>query len=71
MMEQSTNFQGALKIDNLTVQGDGNGTYTLKRNGADLGKFEKPTFEKYVDCLVQVMNAISPKTESKPSRPTQ
>ena len=71
MMEQSTNFQGSLKIDNLTAQGDGNGTYILKRNGVDLGKIEKLTFEKYVDCLVQVINLISPKAENKPPRPTQ
>jgi hypothetical protein len=53
------NFQGALKIDDLTVRGDGSGTMNLRREGVDLGKVTPYTFREHKDCLIEVMKLLS------------
>ena len=53
------NAQGPLKIDNLSVQGDVSGNITVKRDGVDLGKIEKVTYENYTTCLSTVIKLLS------------
>jgi hypothetical protein len=60
MGEQRGNFQGTLHIEDLTVQGDGNGTVAFKRDGVDLGKMEPGTYGQFTECLTQVIKLISP-----------
>ena len=63
IVKQQSNFRGTLKVDNLTIQGDGNGDVTIKRDGVDLGLIEKGSYEKYIDCLTRVIELISPNRE--------
>ena len=67
MGEQQGNFQGTLHLENLTIQGDGNGTVTFKRDGVDLGRMERGTYSQYTDCLTQVITLLSspPKPQYK------
>ncbi len=52
--------QGALKIDNFDLRATTNGTVTIRRDGVDLGKIEKGSYESYKSCLVEVMRIIAP-----------
>ncbi|MGO7792889.1 hypothetical protein [Rhizobium ruizarguesonis] len=59
----ATDFQGSLTVDDLSVNGEGNGTVTLSRNGVDLGKIQPGTYQQYNDCLLSVMKLIMPKSD--------
>jgi Pentapeptide repeats (8 copies) len=52
------NAQGPLKVDNLSVQGDPNGTITVERDGVDLGKFDKGTYQDYTTCLMEMTKLL-------------
>jgi hypothetical protein len=67
IIKQAGDFDGSFKVDNLTVQGTGNGTYTIRRDGVDLGKFEGGTFKDHSMCLVEVIKLLANSTDK--SRP--
>jgi hypothetical protein len=52
--------QGPLKVDNLSVQGDVNGSITVKRDGVDLGKIDKGTYQDYTSCLIEITKLLLP-----------
>src|SRR5260370_1079379 len=60
------NAQGPLKVDNLSVQGDVNGTLSVKRDGVDLGKIDKGTYQDYTKCLFTMTGLMSRPAESYP-----
>jgi hypothetical protein len=62
--QQGGSFQGTFNVDNLSVRGDSNGTATIKRDGVDLGKFEKGTYQSYAACLIAVIKLISPRVQA-------
>jgi hypothetical protein len=66
MGQMNSTGQGALKIDNFDLQATTNGTVTIKRDGVDLGKVERGTYESYRLCLTEVMRILA----SAESRPT-
>src|SRR5580704_14890256 len=53
------NLQGSVDVGNLNVQGIGNGTVIVRRNGADLGKIERGSYKDYTTCLIEVIKLIS------------
>src|SRR5262249_44094189 len=58
--------------DNLSVQGDVSGTITVKRDGVDLGKIEKGTYQDYTKCLLAMTDLLlHPVTTSSPQASTQ
>jgi hypothetical protein len=68
--ETGWNAQGPLKVDDLSVQGDVSGTITVKRNGVDLGKIEKGSYQNYTSCLIEVIKLLAPPPPATP-RPRQ
>jgi hypothetical protein len=51
--------QGTIKIDNLDLRATTNGTVTIRRDGVDLGKIDKGTYESYTACLIAVMKLLA------------
>src|SRR5258708_5083054 len=68
------NFQGNFNVGNLNIQGNANGTVTVKRDGVDLGKIEQGTYRDYTSCLIEVIKLISitsPRGDAPAARPTR
>jgi hypothetical protein len=63
------NFQGELNVGNLNIEGNANGTVTLKRDGVDLGKIEQGTYKDYTACLIEVIKLVGGERLS-PASPT-
>jgi hypothetical protein len=64
--QQGGSFQGTFNVENLRVEGNANGTATVKRDGVDLGKIEKGTYQDYSKCLTEVIKLITPRTQNLP-----
>jgi hypothetical protein len=60
-MEQTS--QGVLTIDNLDLRANTNGTVTIRRDGVDLGKIEKGSFQEFKSCLLEVMKILAKLSE--------
>jgi formylglycine-generating enzyme required for sulfatase activity len=52
-------LQGAFNVGNLSVQGNGSGTVTIKRDGVDLGKIEQGAYKDYTLCLIEMTKLLS------------
>jgi hypothetical protein len=59
--QTGTPFHGALKVDDLTIRRDENGTVTLARRGVKLGEIAQSSYVDHTVCLVEVIALISPK----------
>jgi hypothetical protein len=68
--QQGGSFQGTFNVENLRVEGNANGTATVKRDGVDLGKIEKGTYQDYSKCLIEVIKLITPKSQNVPPGPS-
>jgi hypothetical protein len=69
MGQAGWNAQGPLKVDNLSVQGDVNGTITVKRDGVDLGKIDKGTYQDFTSCLIGMTKLLLPSPTPPQSNP--
>jgi hypothetical protein len=63
------NAQGPLKLDNLSVQGDVNGTITVKRDGVDLGQIDRGSYKDFSSCLIRMTELLLSTVKQEPPPP--